>query len=172
MLIRPMLIPDAHQVAAINVRAWQRAYAGIVNDAFLQAFDSEQREINWRRGLESQPTLILRFVAEGENDEGILGYVCGLENRSKDLLPDCDSELWAIYVDPARMRSGVGAALLGHFSSELKTRGLHRFAVWVLKDNQIGRAFYAKQGGKLSAAEKEVVIGGQTLVEVSYEFEL
>ena len=165
-----MVPDDSHQVAMIHMLSWQHAYRGIVNQEVLDSLDLARSERNWKKGIENNEPPIMRLVLESDGE--VAGYLCGLENRFRSLLPECDSELWAIYVHPDRSRSGFGEALLNAFAAELKCLGKTRLCVWVLAKNHGARRFYEKQGGELSEARKVFRIGEQILDEVAYEFEL
>ncbi len=171
-----MRVEDARRVAEIHTASWRHAYRGIVDQAFLDALDINKRETNWRNGIEKNDPAIVRLVAVERRDgnqekERIVGFVCGLDNRKKDLVPGCDSELWAIYVDPASERRGVGSALLSSFFLELKKLNRKKCAVWTFEDNSVSRGFYLKQGGKLSHPTDVLKIGDQNFLCVAYEFE-
>lgn len=169
MLVRGMTSEDALAVATIHTLAWQQAYKGIVAQNFLDSIDVEKRAANWRRGIEMNDPAIIRLVATDENQ--ILGFASGLENRTKTELPHCDAELWAIYVHPVHIGRGVGKALVDRFKGELRSTGKTRLCIWTLEANSLARRFYEKQGGILGGA-KEVKIGDQLLPEVGYEFDL
>jgi ribosomal protein S18 acetylase RimI-like enzyme len=170
MLIRPMVPDDSSQVAMIHMLSWQHAYRGIVDQEVLDSLDIGLSEKNWKKGIESNEPPIKRLVLESEGK--VAGYLCGLENRFRSQLPDCDSEVWAIYVHPDQTGNGFGKALLKAFALDLRSLGKTRLCVWVLKENHGARRFYEKQGGKLSEANKVFRIGEQTLDEAAYEFEL
>lgn len=165
-----MIIEDSLAVATIHTLSWQHAYKGIMDQNFLDNISIAKREANWRLGIEKNDPKLIRLVAcEGDD---ILGFVCGLENRSLDLLPSCDSELWAIYVHPQFEGKGVGKKLIEKFKEELCLLGKKQFCIWVLRDNRKARAFYERQGGVLASAEKNFQLAGGELAEVAYEFSL
>jgi ribosomal protein S18 acetylase RimI-like enzyme len=160
---------DSLAVATIHTLAWQKAYKGIVDQNFLDSLDVQKRAMNWKKGIETNDPAIIRLVSCNENH--ISGFACGLENRTKTELPDCDAELWAIYVHPDYMNQGFGKALVDQFKEDLRSTGKTRFCIWVLKANLPARRFYEKQGGVLAGC-KDVKIGAQQLPEVGYEFVL
>jgi ribosomal protein S18 acetylase RimI-like enzyme len=169
MLVRRMRSEDSLAVATIHTLAWQKAYKGIVDQSFLDSIDIQKRAANWKRGTETNDPAIIRLVSG--NESHIFGFACGLENRTKAELPDCDAELWAIYVHPDHMNQGFGKALVDQFKEELRSMEKARFCIWTLEANLQARRFYEKQGGRLTGF-KEVKIGDQQLPEVGYEFVL
>jgi GNAT superfamily N-acetyltransferase len=68
-------------------------------------------------------------------------------------------------VDPDHWRQGVGTALWrlveGRWGPEVAG-----VALWVLRDNVRGRAFYAARGLTPDGAERSIAIGGRDLAEV------
>jgi len=166
--IRPMEVSDAKAVALIHTESWRSAYEGIVPQDFLAAIDVDKREERWAQGIVDDPSLI-RLVAVNE-DEKVLGFVCGLKNRDDN--PDIQAELWAIYVAPDIERSGLGSSLFTSFQDELRKRDMKSMNVWVLEDNLKARNFYETMGGKLSSHQKQIEIGRKNLIEVSYEYDL
>lgn len=163
-----MTADDSLQVATIHTLSWQWAYKGIIDQNFLDSLDIQKRAENWKAGVESGNKAI-RLVVEYEGE--IVGFASGLENRRTAEMPDCDAELWAIYVHPHKVNLGAGNALVTEFKKELKALGKKKFCIWALKDNQQARFFYEKQGGVLSA-ERTFEIAGQSLPEVGYKFSL
>lgn len=170
VVIRPMVLEDAQSVALIQHLSWKKTYSGIVEQSFLEAMDLNKSAENWRKGIEVTYPDLFRLVAVV--NQSVVAFICGKENRNLELLPNSDCELWAIYADPSCVGKGIGRSLLNKFILELKTIGKSRMCVWVLKDNTIGRDFYVRHGGVLSNVVKEIKIGEQQLVEVSYEYNL
>jgi GNAT superfamily N-acetyltransferase len=167
LLIRKMKVEDALAVAEIHTLSWQFAYKSIVDQKFLDAIDVKKREENWKRGIETNHPPAIRLVAEMKGL--VVGFACGLENRHTTKMPNCDSELWAIYAHPNHLNKGIGKALLNQFKLEMRSAGRNRLCIWALEANLRARAFYEQQGGILSGA-KDVEIGSQSLPEVGYEF--
>lgn len=164
-----MTIEDASKVAAIHTRSWQKAYQGIVAQNFLDQINIDDRKRNWIDGFHLNPGLI-RLVLEDKNM--VQAFLCGLGNREKKLLPDCDCELWAIYCDPDSMKKGYGKALLDSYKEMMKYRSHQKMSVWTLKENMSARNFYERNGGVISHKQKLIEIGGKKLEEVAYIFNL
>jgi ribosomal protein S18 acetylase RimI-like enzyme len=165
-----MTLDDCSEVARIHTESWRFAYRGIIDQAFLNQIDVNKREENWRRGIEANDPNIIRLVVVDNN--AVLGFAVGGENRTKDLAPQAEAELWAIYTDPNQMRSGTGSKLLQAFSQHLHSLNLKSFCVWALEDNHIARNFYQKNGGVQLKQLNHIQIGAQNLVEVGFEFHL
>jgi ribosomal protein S18 acetylase RimI-like enzyme len=166
IIVRNMNVDDAKEVARIHTDSWKETYKGIVPQDFLDSLDVNKRAENWARGIQEEPSLI-RLVAIFQNE--VVGFVCGLNNRDNNN-SSIQGELWAIYVDPRKCNRGIGKNLFSEFISKIKERNIHTIAVWVLEDNQNARKFYEKMGGKLAPYQKEIQIGGKSLVEKCYEY--
>jgi GrpB-like predicted nucleotidyltransferase (UPF0157 family) len=97
------------------------------------------------------------------------GEVLGFANAGlpREIPPGFDAELSALYVLPDRQRRHLGRRLMLHAVEALHARGHRSLALWVLRDNRGGRAFYERIGGT-PAGEQEIEIGGARLVEVAY----
>ncbi len=142
--IRPATVADAEGITRIHVGGWQVHYRGLLPDAFLDALDYEERLVIRRRCLAEERTpATVNFVLE---DEGaILGWASAGEVRDDDL--DSDTrELYAIYLDPARVGEGLGRALMQQVLAWGRSCGAVSMVMWVLTTNERARRFYAAAG--------------------------
>jgi GNAT superfamily N-acetyltransferase len=126
-VIRPFTRDDVEAVAALHVRAWQRAYADFV--ALPDMPTLEERIATWGGDL-GGPTWVW--------DQDGLGAVGVVQIRP--------AELAVLYVDPPAQGAGIGTALHDHALSELRAQGTVRASVWVFTANGHGRDFYAARG--------------------------
>ena len=127
---------DVRQIAEIIVEDWQKAYRGIVDDAFLDSLSVDRRydlEIN-RVG---------KFVVAADGPE-VLG--CAWLEAAGDDAADC--EIVALYVRYAHRRSGIGKRLLRYAMDRFRDLGRRRMILWCLKDNHESRRFYERMGGR------------------------
>ncbi|WP_226022251.1 GNAT family N-acetyltransferase [Halomicrobium salinisoli] len=97
-------------------------------------------------------------------DDPVVGYAAGG--------PDPDAaaataRLGAIYVRPDRWREGIGGRLLEELTDRLADRGFERLRIDVLAANDVGRAFYERQGFE-AVARGEVELAGTVCGEVTY----
>lgn len=168
MQVRPMTLDDCKEVARIHTESWRYAYKGIVPDEFLDSIDVKKREENWSKGMVAEPEMV-RIVAVDPGGR-IVGFACGLECRDKDL--SVDGELYAIYVSPQRIGAGAGALLFEAYKNKLVRRGMSSMIAWVLEENRLSRDFYERMGGEPGEKRKNIAIGGKSLVEVFYRFDL
>jgi len=122
---------DARGIAEVHVRSWQAGYRGIIRDAVLDTLTVDERERMWRGYLTDAANPISTLVAT--RDERVVGFVS---------LRD-EGEIPALYVHPDAWRTGVGRALMDAALAELRGRDVF---LWVLEENERGRAFYASYG--------------------------
>ena len=150
-MIREATVEDAARIAEIDVISSRYAYKNIVPDKFLYEDMS----------VESRVPVHERWIAEKRFDvyvhtdpatgavNGMMGIgACGDEDK-KDAF-----ELHYIYVDPARVRTGIGSELLEFFEEKGRETGRAGYVVWVLEENGMGRSFYEKHGYRTDGAEK------------------
>lgn len=169
MIIRSMTISDAESVANIHIDSWRVAYRGIVPQDYLDSLDIDKRIAFWEKNISNCGSMI-QLVAEIEKK--VVGFITGLENRSKVELPHIDSELWAIYVDPNQMRNGVGKELVKAFTEKLKNLNKKKMCIWVLADNHRAINFYKKCGAYHTEVKKMIDLGGKNLEEIALEIKL
>ncbi|MGI8696636.1 MAG: GNAT family N-acetyltransferase [Mycobacteriales bacterium] len=170
--IRPGVPADVHAVARVRTLSWQAAYAGIVTQPALDAMDPEVTAARWgERGFaQAGPTV---DVADGDAGE-VLGFVMtGAYRAEQDdpiepAGPPGAGEVWAIYVLPECLSTGVGRALLDSGLARLAEQHLDPVLLWVLRDNRRARRFYQRAGFAADGATHEYEIGGAVLPEVRY----
>src|SRR4051794_19126496 len=130
--IRPLTDADIDALAAVHVRTWQAAYAGIVPAEVLDALDPA--EFARIRRTRVAPPGAATIVAE--TDDGTLagfanyGPCRRLDGSGYD---DTIGEVYAIYVAPERWGTGAGRALLTAARQALTATSEVR--IWVLADN-------------------------------------
>lgn len=161
--VRDAVPADALQVAELHVRSWRSAYRGLIDQDYLDALSPEawvSRYDFGRVGLRVPSTLI----AIREN------AVCGFTSvglcRDDDLADH--GELMALYVDPRRLRTGIGTMLIAAARKRLAERGFTDAALWVLRGNDRAREFYVRDGWRPDGAQRSRVYGGRPAEEVRY----
>ncbi|OKL55013.1 hypothetical protein BSZ39_01140 [Bowdeniella nasicola] len=163
-----MTVADAAAVAKIHVAAWQHAYRGLVSQRFLDSLSISERTAKLTRSLR-QVGPVRTIVAE--SDGQVVGFATVGPARDEDSSTD-DAELFAIYVDPARVRLGAGRALLSRAKEVAREMGCRRMILWVLKDNASARAFYKRCGMRQEATRGTSTIAGDDFVKMKYSARL
>ncbi|WP_144118916.1 GNAT family N-acetyltransferase [Catellatospora sichuanensis] len=136
---------DCAAVAAVHIRAWQVAYAGIVPDQVLTALDVAART-TWRLDRLADPDNPFHNLVALDGDT-VTGFVCHGPYRAQELdgspLQPEVGEILAIYVHPDRWGTGTGDALL---LAALDALAQPEVRLWALADNHRALRFYARYG--------------------------
>ena len=136
IIIRNAEKEDVRQIAEILVEDWQKAYRGIMDDAFLDAMNVSKRyEVEGKR--------YQKYVVAADGNE-ILGYAW--LQAAED--GDADCEVIALYVRYSKRNNGIGKLLMQYAFSCFREAGRKKMIVWCLKKNYESRKFYVKMGGK------------------------
>ncbi|MET9800655.1 GNAT family N-acetyltransferase [Streptomyces sp. NPDC006368] len=161
--VRGMAATDCAAVARIRVRGWQFAYQGLVPDAFLSAMSVPEETARRRDHLAAAPAEVVNLVAERAGE--VVGWACHGPYRDGGAVT-ADAELYALYVDPAHLSTGVGRALLLESAARATAAGYPAMRLWVLKDNSRARRFYEAFGFAPDGTEELWEIGGASLPEL------
>jgi GNAT superfamily N-acetyltransferase len=162
---------DAAAIAAVQVRAWQWAYRGLVPDSYLDAMSIDDRTARWRQGLEHLEAGRTFYLIAGER--AAAGFVGIGPSRDEDTGTGT-GEVYAIYVEPASIGTGLGHALLRHAEDELRLRGFSTAILWVLEGNTRARRFYERHAWRPDGTSKtqDAFDVGADLREVRYRRDL
>jgi ribosomal protein S18 acetylase RimI-like enzyme len=201
MRIRAMTEADVDAVAAIRVTGWQTAYRGIVPQSFLDAMDAAEDAAQRRQFLARSAGRVHNFVAvdgtgaadgaavdgaeapsgslaDGSPADGssatsgeVVGWVAFGPYRSADV-PDGSAELYALYVRPDRIGTGVGRALMSTALTRTRSLGVRHLLLWVLAGNDRARRFYARSGFAPDGAVTVDDCEGVPLKEMRYARDL
>jgi ribosomal protein S18 acetylase RimI-like enzyme len=156
---------DARAIAQVNVRAWRKAYQGLMPNALLAGLSVDKREASWRQWIGTPDS----FTLVARDDAGqVCGYVAFARSRDPDHLPGT-AEIVAIYVDPDHWYGGTGTRLLDRAAAEIAALGFVRTTLWVLEKNTSAIRFYAKHGFQPDARPPMTIdMGGCPLQELRY----
>ena len=159
--IRQAVDADAGRIARVHIDSWRATYDGIVAADYLARLDYDNREAHWHQILADRRQIA--YVAHAPQGP-IVGFASGGSERSGD--PSHSGELYAIYIDEACKRRGLGRRLVAELCAWLFAQGRRSMLVWVLEENP-SRGFYEALGGT-ELRSQTIEIGGQELVEVAY----
>ena len=145
MRIREAEPTDAQVIASIHVRAWQDAYRGQLSDEYLEGLRVEDRVGMQRRMLAEPREGWTTWVAL--DDDAVVGFAVTGPSEDADA-DDRTGEVYAIYLEPDRVGTGVGRSLFEHALGDLRSRGFKQATLWVLETNERARRFYERAGWK------------------------
>jgi GNAT superfamily N-acetyltransferase len=171
LLVRCADVSDAAAIAALHVRAWQWAYAGLIPTAYLDSLSARlpDRERVWQARLGQPAPAASTWVAE--HAERIVGFASIGRSRDADATAET-GEVGALYLEPAVVGTGVGRALFARAADELRRLGFRIATLWVLETNARARRFYEAAGWRSDGASKTENIGGVDVVELRYRSDL
>jgi ribosomal protein S18 acetylase RimI-like enzyme len=163
---RPAAADDVEGIAAVHARAWQVAYPRIVPESTLRALTVEARSKIWAQArLGRRPPEQPVFVATAA--DVIVGMTAGGTPRDRD--PACDAEIYAINIDPAYWRRGIGRGLFLCCAEHLVAIGARSLYLWVFVANLRARRFYESLGGKaLEDRIRDLDMDGAAVREIAY----
>jgi GNAT superfamily N-acetyltransferase len=162
LIVRAAEPAEAMEVAGVHVRAWQRAYRGLLPDRSLDGLRPADRAAHYTFGR-SQPDSPSTIVAS--KDGAICGFATGPARGEAD--PEV-GELLALYVDPGSWGMGVGRRLVSEARARLAEGGFAEAILWVLAGNERAERFYRADGWMPDGARRQEEIWGVTADEVRY----
>jgi GNAT superfamily N-acetyltransferase len=166
VIVRPAVPADAPAMAALHVRAWRAAYAGVMPDEFLAGLAIEEREAMWRRSLTTADLAPAeRVILVAEVAGAVLGFTAAGHARGDDELGL--GELYAINVDPPAWGGDAGGALLVGASAWLDAR-FAASILWVVDANARARRFYENAGWAPDGATRIEAYDGARVSNLRY----
>jgi ribosomal protein S18 acetylase RimI-like enzyme len=169
MRIREAEPPDARRIAEIHVVAWQAAYRGQMPDDYLDGLRVEDRLAQHEWTLANPRETWRVWVSE---DAGALtGFAVTGPSEDADA-DERTGEVYAIYLEPERVGTGVGRELFAHSVEDLRARGFRSATLWVLESNDRARRFYERAGWALDGATTSERIECLMLPTVRYRASL
>jgi GNAT superfamily N-acetyltransferase len=165
--VRGMGEADVDAVSAIRVRGWQAAYAGLLPARWLDAMSVEEDAAARRDRLRAASGRVENLVAVADTGGEVMGWACHGPYRGE---PDgsADRELYALYVRPDAVGTGVGRALMDAVLARAAGPGAARMLLWVLADNTRARRFYERAGFLPDGEEQTDTYDGVPAREVRY----
>ncbi|QHA09200.1 GNAT family N-acetyltransferase [Streptomyces broussonetiae] len=166
LTVRAMTEVDVPAVSAIRVTGWQAAYAGILPQSYLDEMtveaDVQQRRRHFERSREGTTNLVA-VDARGR----VVGWACFGRFRGNGT-STAMGELYALYVQPSLIGSGIGRMLLEAVHSHAHADDFGLMLLWVLTDNTRARHFYERAGYIADGAVQADDYDGVSVSEVRY----
>ena len=150
-MIREATVQDSGRIAEIDVISSRYAYHHIVSDECLYKDLTVEKRIPVHNRWIAEKRFEI-YVYE-DDDTGIIKGMMGIGMSEDEDLTDA-FELHYLYVDPDFTRTGIGSEMLRFFEQNGKARGCRELVIWVLEENEMARAFYAKYNYRPDGKEK------------------
>ncbi|MFD7668812.1 GNAT family N-acetyltransferase [Streptomyces sp. NPDC059788] len=169
MRIRDMAQDDIDAVAAIRIRGWQAAYAGLMPQAYLDGLSVAEDAAGRRGFFATRPPGVVSLVAE--RDGALVGWAAFGPVRAtagETSRPASEGELYALYLPPEHIGTGIGGALMDACLARAGRGGFRTLCLWVLKGNARARRFYEHAGFRADGAEEAYEVAGVAVPEVRY----
>ncbi|MEV6399421.1 GNAT family N-acetyltransferase [Streptomyces sp. NPDC051907] len=163
--VRAMREADVPAVSAVRVTGWKAAYAGMVPQSYLDGMtveaDTEQRRGHFDQSQEGTAQLVAV-----DAHERVVGWACLGPSRGGETTTT--GEVYALYVQPSLIGSGIGRALLEAVHADALAHGYESLLLWVLQDNTRARRFYERAGYVADGAVQDDDYDGVSVSEVRY----
>lgn len=164
--VRMMVEADIPAVSEVRVHGWQNAYAGIVPAGYLNAMSVE--EDARRRRSRFAPSDRHRLDLVATVDGAVVGWACLGPSRAAPPPATGTGELYALYLRPPVIGTGVGRALLHAVHTHAVHRGFEQMVLWVFQDNHRARRFYERAGYLADGGVHHEGYAGVTLADLRY----
>ncbi|WP_025273636.1 GNAT family N-acetyltransferase [Haloglycomyces albus] len=173
MELRRATVDDAEEIYRIRNRSWRVVYSGIISDRVLNVLPTRPND-SFLHGLKDEVTDRDTFVSF--EDGHLTGFITVGPWREHgddgmELRPDLGGEIWAIYADPDHWRTGVGKLLLQAGMEWLHEHDYQPIRLWVVDKNEVGKAFYRKNGFAFDGGESELRLRGQIYYQHRFTYQ-
>ncbi|MGW6982402.1 N-acetyltransferase family protein [Streptomyces sp. NPDC054932] len=157
---------DVAAVSAIRVGGWKAAYAGMVPQSYLDRMTVEADACARRQHFSTSGGGAINLVAVNTRGE-IVGWACfGPERIAGTRAPT--GELYALYVQPSLIGSGIGRTLIESVHAHAPAQGFDSVLLWVLTENSTARRFYERAGYVADGGVQVDDYDGVAVPEVRY----
>jgi ribosomal protein S18 acetylase RimI-like enzyme len=163
--IRGARVDDSGAMGAIHVRAWQSAYRGAMPDEFLDNIPEGLRESQWRETL-TYPRAADRYWVLDRDGE-VVGFAQTGTSRDRDAVTG-SAEIFAIYVRPEEIGTGMGRRLLEHALADLTRRGARWITAWVFEGAERARHVFEAARMQPDGGERMFTVLGEPMREMRY----
>jgi ribosomal protein S18 acetylase RimI-like enzyme len=129
---------DISSVQETARASWQATYSNIFPAEFIANFLSRAYSAeSLHRAIHSSRSIFL-VARAGERVVGFCNFGEAISGEGQ--------QLYRLYVDPTYWRHGIGGKLLGIMEERLREQGVSAYFCYVHGENEVGKAFYVKQG--------------------------
>jgi ribosomal protein S18 acetylase RimI-like enzyme len=163
--VRVAWAEDAEAVAAVQVRAWQEMYAGLLPADALPA-DPDQTAGVWRSSL-SRPGDARNRVLVALERNRVTGFAVTVPASDPDCDPIRDAELSELSIDPRERGKGHASRLLQAAVDTMAADRFTRAVCWVMSTDDALRGFLTGAGWAPDGAHRRLDLAGDGVTTVS-----
>jgi GNAT superfamily N-acetyltransferase len=146
---------DSRAIGALASRAWRAAYADVLAPDVLDSMNPLEQAADWHAYLSDLPPADRLWVIGPLDD--VWGFARTGPCTDADAPPGA-GEVHGLYLEPARIGTGLGRALFAHAVADLETRhGV--VCVWHFAANEQAGRFYERAGFALDGAGRPSSFG-------------
>ena len=156
---------DAVGIAAVQVAAWRRQYAGLLPDEVLAGLDEEQFATAWHRSM-ARPEDARNRVLVALERNAVRGFAVTSPSPDPDSDPVADAELSELVVHPDHTRAGHGSRLLHACVDTMRADRFRRATTWLPSTDDVRREFLVLAGWAPDGAHRELDLHGDGSVLV------
>ncbi|MEO9324772.1 GNAT family N-acetyltransferase [Nocardioides sp. C4-1] len=156
--VRVAWADDADAIAAVQVRAWARQYAGVLPDGTVPD-DPAPVAAAWRSSLVKPADARNRVLVALERNR-VVGFAVTTPGADPDCDPVADGELAELVVDPDEAGKGHGSRLLQAAAETLEADRFTRAVTWTIAADDERRAFLTGAGWAADGAHRELDLDG------------
>ena len=163
--VRVAWADDAAGIAAVQVQAWQEAYADLLPADVLAGMTVEGVAESWHASL-SRPGDARNRVLVALERNRVVGFAITSPASDPDCDPVADGEIAELTVQPGERGKGHGSRLLQAAADTLLADRFTRAVLWLRADDDALRAFVDSAGWAPDSAHRELDLHGDGSVTV------
>jgi GNAT superfamily N-acetyltransferase len=149
VVLRDARPDDARAMAELNVAAWRAFFPGLVPQALIDGQQAEPRARYWEESLPSVPP-VRTWVAE--RGSRVIGLTHVGPSRDPDVLEA--AEVYAMYVEPGAVGTGVGRVLMAAALDYFRAGTWEEAILWTLPGDHRAARFYRSWGWRPDGGAK------------------
>jgi GNAT superfamily N-acetyltransferase len=156
---------DADAIAAVQVRAWQRGYVGVLPADVLTQLPTEDFAQRWRQSIE-RPREARQRVLVALERATVRGFAATAPATDADASPATDAEVAEFVIDPDAIGAGHGSRLLHAAVDTMRSDRFSRATIWLSSTDDALRSFLVGQGWEADGAHRQLDLHGDGSVIV------
>lgn len=163
--VRVAWADDAPAIAALQLRAWQQAYADLLPAEFLSDSLLDQFIQQWHASL-TKPTDARQRVLVALERNRVTGFVITTPAGDPDCDPIVDGQVDELTVAADDRGQGHGSRLLQAAADTLRSDRFTRAVMWLSSSDDSRRAFLTATGWAPDGAHRALDLTGDGAVQV------